>query len=173
MSLENDTLIALGHIGKPRGLSGELVIWPYQSDSRSFRAGLAVILQIEQKDFNTKIEFFRPAGKRLGVKFDKINSRDAAGEFVGGELLCRLEMLPEKKDGEFFIFDLVGLDIRDSDDKIVGKIKEIMNLPANDVMIVEYEDSELMIPLVKQVIEKISLEGGYVKVNNINNFVIS
>ena len=173
MTLDDDTLIALGQIARPRGLSGELVIWPYQPDSRSFRRGLPVILQTGDESLETKIEFVRPAGKRLGMKFEKIDDRDTAAHFAGGELKCRLAELPKRKKGEFFVFDLVGLDVKDDDGNVVGKVKEIMSLPANDAIVIEYEDADIMIPMIKNAIETISLDEGFVQIRDIKSYVIS
>ena len=47
-----------------------------------------------------------------------------------------------------------------------------MSLPANDVLIVEYEDTKILIPLIKEIIDDIDIEAKQVKVSRIKEFIL-
>ena len=69
--------------------------------------------------------------------------------------------LPE---GTNFIVDLIGLAVIDDENgKVLGKIIDVMNLPANDVYVVRGE-REYMIPAVSEFIAETNVDGGYVRI---------
>ena len=69
-------------------------------------------------------------------------------------------------DGEFFIADLVGIDVVDAQtEEVYGKLKEIINRGASDIYVIETKNGERMIPAVDEFIVKIDInEGVFVKV---------
>ncbi len=170
VSPDENTLIALGLIGKPRGLSGELVVRPYNANSRSFNPGLTVVIKTEKSSLNTKIEYAKRLGHRFGVKFHGIDSCDAAEKYRNGELLCRFGLLPKKTPGEYLIFELVGLNVVDNRGKVFGKIKDVLNMPANDVLVIETAQKEILVPFIEQVVDSISIEQRFVKIGKIGDF---
>ena len=65
------------------------------------------------------------------------------------------------KKGEFFISDLVGLDVIDADTgKVYGTLLETINRGASDIYVVKTDLGEKMIPAVKEFIERIDIERG-------------
>ena len=68
-------------------------------------------------------------------------------------------------DGEFFISDLIGIDVVDSQtDEVYGKLKEIINRGASDIYVVDTKNGERMIPAVDEFIVKIDINKGiYIK----------
>lgn len=171
MALNNDTLIALGLIQKPRGLSGELMVRPYQPDSKSFRPGLSVVIKTEKTSLHTKIEYVRKAGHRLGVKFESIDDRNAAEVYAGGELFCRFGLLPEKKPGEFYVFHLIGLKVVDSSGEVFGEVKDVLNLPANDILVLDTPNGEVMVPFINQIVNSVSIDEKVIVVDRIRDFL--
>ena len=64
-------------------------------------------------------------------------------------------------DGEYFISDLVGLDVIDADNGMVyGTLLETINRGASDIYVVKTADGEKMIPAVSEFIDRIDLEKG-------------
>ncbi len=68
--------------------------------------------------------------------------------------------------GEFFIRDLVGLDIIDADSgKVYGKLKETINRGASDIYVVDTPTGERMMPAVPEFVDRVDIESGiYVRV---------
>ena len=70
--------------------------------------------------------------------------------------------LPE---GAFFLADLYGLEARDADSgEILGKISDVLTLPANNVYVITGGPRELMVPAVPQFIAETNLNQGFVRV---------
>ncbi len=68
----------------------------------------------------------------------------------------------ELEEGTYFISDLIGLKVLCEDEEL-GKVKEILTLPGNDVYVVKGEH-EYMIPGVKEFIKEIDPEAGIIRV---------
>ena len=67
----------------------------------------------------------------------------------------------ELDDGEYFISDLVGLDVIDADNGTVyGKLKETINRGASDIYVVDTEAGERMIPVVDEFVDRVEIERG-------------
>ncbi len=171
MSPDDNTLIALGLIQRPRGLSGELAVKPYKNDSDSFRSGLPVVIKTASTSLNTTIEYVKPMSHRLSVKFEGINTREEAEVYRNGELFCEFCRLPGRKDNEYFVFELVGLKVIDDSGEVIGEVGDLLEFPANDVFVIKTETGEILVPVIKDVIDSISLKKGFVKVNNIKEIL--
>ena len=64
-------------------------------------------------------------------------------------------------DGEFFLADLIGLDVIDADSaKVYGKVKDIINRGSSDIYIVDTPNGERMIPAVDEFIKSVDLSKG-------------
>ena len=64
-------------------------------------------------------------------------------------------------DGEFFLADMIGLDVLDADNgRVYGKLVEIINRGASDIYVVNTENGERMIPAVDQFIISVDIEKG-------------
>lgn len=90
------------------------------------------------------------------------------GDRSAAEMLRRLwVMIPLDQavpldEGEYYIYQLIGLDVRTEDGESLGPISEVLETGANDVYVVESaEYGEVLIPVIEETILEIDLEGGY------------
>ena len=66
-------------------------------------------------------------------------------------------------DGEFFIADVIGLDVIDINTKIkYGTVSDIINRGASDIYVVKTENGEAMIPAVEEFIKEVDIENNTV-----------
>ena len=74
-------------------------------------------------------------------------------------LLVSRENAVKLKPGEYFICDLIGLQVSDEEGKLLGRLTEVIQTGANDVYVVKMEnEKEVLIPNIKECIIKVSLE---------------
>ena len=154
----NDTLIALGLIQKPRGLHGELLVKLHQAASPNLQTGLAVTINAANQTIQTKIQYVKMANIRCWIKFEGIDDRTQAERIAGGELLCRRDLLTKPAENEHFVFDLIGLAALDLEQKQVGTVRDVISMPANDVLEIETSRGNMLVPFVREFIKEIILE---------------
>ncbi len=67
----------------------------------------------------------------------------------------------ELEDGEFFIADIIGIDVIDSETgKVYGELREIINRGASDIYVVNTPSGERMIPAVDEFIVNVDVKKG-------------
>lgn len=87
------------------------------------------------------------------IKFNKFNSDVDVKLLLGKEIYVNEKSLVNLPEGFFFVHDLIGSKVIQAALEI-GIIKDVLQLPANDVYVVEKEGKEILIPAVKKFIEK-------------------
>jgi 16S rRNA processing protein RimM len=88
------------------------------------------------------------AGGRLVVRLDRPVSRGAALEVPR-------DALPEPEEGEYYVFQLVGLEVEEDGGGVLGTVTEVAPGVANDVLEL---DTGLALPLVEACVREVDLE---------------
>ena len=102
--------------------------------------------------------------KKLLIEFIEINSIDAAKGLNGFQIKIRRDLLPEKKEDDFYYNDLLGMKVYE-DKEYLGDILDIMETAAHDILvIITNEQNEILIPLVDNFVKKIDFESNSILV---------
>jgi len=148
--------ISVGRVTRTHGLKGELKFFPANRDEIVIKPGQ----RIQFRENKSKIESVRGVKSPFIVKFDGINSIEAAKNLAGQEVLVAredFELLPE---GEYYRFEIEGLKAYDSTGRYYGVVEEIVATGSNDVYVVRDEGKEWLIPMIDSVVKAIDLEQG-------------
>lgn len=147
-----------GQIVNTHGLKGYVKIQPWADDpadlldfDRFFIDGREY--EVEQASLQKSMVLLKLAG------VDTINE---AAKLRNKELLIAREDV-ELEEGVVFIADLIGLTVL-ADGVEIGKITEVLTPPGNDVYVVKGE-REYLIPAVKEFVEELNPEAGFVRVH--------
>lgn len=57
----------------------------------------------------------------------------------------------------FFIHDILGITVYQNN-KEIGKVVDVLSLPANDVFVIKDEGNEILFPVIKKYIERLDVE---------------
>ena len=93
------------------------------------------------------------------VKFKGIDNINDIEKYRGKSLLVdRKDAVPLKQD-EYFIADMVGIDVYTEDGEKFGVLKDVMETGANDVYIINsINHGEVLVPAIKQCILGVDIE---------------
>jgi 16S rRNA processing protein RimM len=95
----------------------------------------------------------------------RVTDRDEAMKLRGSEIAVQRSDLPPPAPGEYYWTDLIGLDVLDLEGASLGRVKELMETGANDVLVVQ-GDRERLIPFVKgPIVKEVDLEKGRIQVD--------
>ena len=86
-------------------------------------------------------------GKGLIAALEGITDRDAARGLIGADIGIYRSQLPKLPPGEYYWDDLKDMQVNNLQGKVLGRLKEILETGANDVLVVEGEGRHL-IPLI-------------------------
>ena len=142
--------IQVGKVGKPHGLEGAFVIEQASEDPERFAEGATLLVSGEP----ARIIESKRAGGRPVIRLDREAARGDAIEVDRNDL-------PEPEEGEYYAFQLVGLEVEESGGAKLGRVTEVSSGPANDVLEL---DTGLALPLVDACVQQVDLDAGRIVV---------
>lgn len=141
---------------KSHGLAGELKVTLDLYDPAALTPPFpATLVTSDDRQSACKVLSLRGAGRHRLIRLEGIDGRDSADALRGARLLVDRETFPQPEEGEYFLGDLVGYETVLETGESVGPIVEVWSLPANDVLKVDHNGKEALIPLIDQVIKSI------------------
>ena len=143
--------VVVGRVGKPHGIGGAFVVEHASDDAARFAVGAELVAG----DVPARVEESKRSGGRLVVKLDRHVER-------GTELRVPTTSLPPPEPDSFYVFQLVGLEVVEEGGRMLGKVRDVANYDANDVLEL---DSGTLLPLVEACVREIDLEGGRIVVS--------
>ena len=150
-------LLPTGQIVNTHGLRGHVKVMPWADDP-------ADLLDFDRFFLDGKEYAVQSSSLQKSMvllKLEGVDSIEDASRLRGKELCISRDDV-ELEDGVVFIADLIGASVL-ADGAEIGKITEVLTPPGNDVYVVEGKHSYL-IPAVKEFVEEINTDAGYVKV---------
>lgn len=151
--------LQVGVIASTHGVRGEVKVFPTTDDVRRFKKLKEVILEGKRENKNLEIEQVKFFKNMVILKFKGIDSINDVEKYKGCALLVTRENAVKLKPGEYFICDLIGLEVSDDQDNFLGTLTEVIQTGANDVYVVKMKNQkEVLIPNIKDCIIEISLE---------------
>lgn len=90
--------------------------------------------------------------------FEEVVDRDDAERLRACELFANAADLPELKEGEYLASDLVGCDVLTEEGQHLGKVIEVSSPGNHEVLSIETEEGEQLIPFVDAWVPEVDLE---------------
>lgn len=106
----------------------------------------------------------RRQGKGLVALLEGMTDRDAAAALVNCEIGIRHAQLPPLPQGEYYWWQLEGLEVWTLKGDCLGRVDHLMETGANDVIVVRGEQEHLL-PHIPQVVKKVDLQAGRMDVD--------
>lgn len=160
-----EDLLQVGAITQPHGIHGEVKVFPTTNDVKRFKKLKEVILDTgrEQKVLEIEgVKFFKQYAILKFKGYDNINDIE---KYKGKPLLVTRENAVKLGRDEYFIADLIGIEVYDEDGKYLGVLQKVIETGANDVYEVKFEDGrEVLFPAIRQCILDVDMENRKMKV---------
>jgi len=148
--------IPVGRVTRTHGLKGELKFFPADQDDLVVQKDQ----QIRLDETTFKIKSVRGVKSPFIVKFEGVDSIEAAQSLSGQEVLVAKEDFESLPEGEYYRFEIEGLKAFDDTGKYYGVIEEIIATGSNDVYVVRGDGKEWLVPMIDSVVQNIDLEEG-------------
>lgn len=167
-----DKLVLMGRIGAAHGIRGEVRIQSFTENPVQIAAYSP--LETNRSGLTIKIKSARPAKNVIVAKLDGINDRNAAEKLNGVELYIARDQLPAEDDeDDFYQTDLIGLEARLEDGKVLGKVLAVPNFGAEDLIEIGTDNSSsVLYAFTKAIVPKINIAEGYLIVVLPNEIIV-
>lgn len=152
----------MGRIAGPFGVQGWVKVFPYTEDVESLLDYPVWWLSKGESEWReVKVTECRLHGKLLAAALEQCTDRTAAVGLKGMQVAIPRSQLPKLsksgKDGYYWA-DLIGLEVVNLQGEALGKVTGLLETGANDVLQVQTEEKERLIPFVGAVIVKVELQ---------------
>lgn len=160
-------MIEIGKIVKPQGIKGELKV---VLDSDFSRLSSLKKVYISGKEFEVQSLSFRDA---LYLKLFGVENRNEAELLRGESVFADEESLLPLEEGEFYFKDLIGLKVVDQHGEEIGKIEDIEQYGAADIIVVRERNMLFSVPFLSSIFLKIEGEKAIVSRQEYDNLKIN
>ena len=105
------------------------------------------------------------SGKQIILRFQGLDSEASVKVLVGEDLTVPETAVPSLPEGEYFHYQIMGLQVLTEEGEILGRVTEILETGSNDVYVTTGDSGELLIPALDDVIREIRLSDGVMVVS--------
>ena len=161
--------IAIGKIGRPHGVRGEVRLFLYNPGTDLLEEGLVLHVLDAGRERELVLDEIRITPKHGLAKFEGVDGREEAEELTNLEVGLDRSLFPEPEDPEeFYLADVVGLPVfgrQSPDDELVeiGKVEGFLE-SVDDVLVVTGPrvEGRFFVPLRGHCVETVDIAGGRV-----------
>jgi 16S rRNA processing protein RimM len=140
-------LVAIGRVGRPHGLDGSFFVEGPSERPEAFLKGATVFVDGVPAEI---VVSKRGSQSRPVIRLDRRVER-------GATLAVPRDSLPQLDPDEYYAFQLVGLAVEEEGGRVLGRVADVLDYPANDVLEL---DSGLSLPLVEACVRQVDIERG-------------
>ena len=156
----------VGVITSTHGVRGEVKVFPTTDDVKRFKRLKEVILDTGKEDMVLEIEGVKFFKQFVILKFKDFDNINDVEKYRQKSLYVTRENAVRLRRDEYFIADLIGLDVEDEDGKEIGVLKDVMETGANDVYVINMTDGrELLLPAIKECVLNVDIENGKMQIH--------
>ncbi|MFC2047988.1 ribosome maturation factor RimM [Chloroflexota bacterium] len=160
--------ITIGKILAPWGIKGKLKVAIATDFPQRFAPSSKVY--INQQLISIESTEWRK-GKAI-IKISTIDSIENAEKLRGQPIEIHHSQLQPLPEGQYYHFQLIGLEVWTSQGELLGNVTEILTTPSNDNYVVSGAKGEILIPAIEDVIKSIDLDKGCLVIEPIDGLLI-
>lgn len=168
--MTKDECYRLGRITKPFGYKGQMVLF-LDVDCPDDYAGLDSAF-VETKN-GLVPHFFKIDninGNKAVATFEELTPEQAA-TLAGHDLYLPLDLLPKLTGNQFYFHEVKGFHVVDDEHGDIGTIHSIIEYPAQPLFQIMKNDTEILIPVIDQVIKKVDRESKTIFISAPNGLI--
>lgn len=156
----------LGHVTSTHGTSGEVVVH-LDVDNKDEYGGLESVFLERKKGQLVPyfIERFRFNKEKALVKFEDVETMEAAELLKNCRLYLPLDQLPKLEEGQFYFHQVIGYGITDIHMGQLGTVADFYDMDRQSVMSMTYLGKEVLIPLNDDIVLAADHQAKVMKVN--------
>jgi 16S rRNA processing protein RimM len=153
-------LILYGKITKAHGLSGGLKLLPFSRQGESLHSIERIFIETarDRQPAGFRLKDWRPDKGSAIIRLEGIDTIDEAEKLAGCNVYIHRSELPGLEEGEFYWFELIGLETYTENGRYVGKVESLIDRALQSVLVVKDGRKEVLIPLSEPIIKEINLK---------------
>ena len=144
--------LVVARIGRAHGVLGEATI-EVRTDQPEDRFYIGSVLATEPTTFGPlTITSVRDHNGTLLLGFKGVSDRNQVEELRDVLLLAEVDIEANSTEDDFHVQQLLQCQVSTQDGLDIGLVTDVINLPGQDVLAVDYNGREVLIPFVKAIV---------------------
>ncbi len=158
--------LQVGAITSTHGIRGEVKVFPTTDDPARFKKLKKVILDTGKEELELEIKSVKFFKQFVILGFRGIDNINDIEQYKKATLWVERKDAIPLEENEYYIADLIDLEVVTEEGESLGIISDVMQTGANDVYVVATPDEkELLIPAIKSCILKVDFEANKMTVH--------
>jgi len=155
MAAEINSYIAVGKVLGVFGHQGWLKVQVYSGNTSRFDKIKVIFFQTESGMSGKVLNAYEQRGPNLIIQLKGIDNPESAKLLKGQEIFLPDSEQLELPDDQYYIHDLIGLQVFDVEKGFVGEIVEVWSGGASDILVIRNGEDELLLPAVAEFVKEI------------------
>ncbi len=148
--------LRIGQIVRPHGVQGAVKLAPLTDDVNRFRGMREAYLEQHGQTTPVLLSVLSIRSDAVVVQMEGCHSPEDAERLRGAYLSVDRAHAVPLSENTYFVTDLIGCRLTDTDGVCYGKITDVLSTGANDVYVVD--DGKLMLPALKKLLANVDVE---------------
>jgi 16S rRNA processing protein RimM len=167
-----DETLLIGQIVAPFGVRGQVKMRAYTAHVDHLRRRIRTVLVGDDRREYPLAGVIEHKPGLLVLSLGGVSTREAAEDLRGSEVAIRESDAAPLEEGEYFIHQLYGLAVVDEQGAEIGRVREVLETGANEVLVVARPDGpEALIPMIHDVVQDLDIAAGRVVVRLIEGLL--
>ena len=151
--------VLIGKIVGVHGLKGTNKFKSYAESLAVFYPGQSILIRDNRnRETSVELDWIKSHTGTPLISFKGVTDRDRAEALIGAELFIPETELPELDEDTYYWFELIGIEVYNTQEDYLGRITSIFPTGSNDVYVVKNKTKEVLIPALESVVIDIDLE---------------
>jgi 16S rRNA processing protein RimM len=152
--LPPEGLLEMGRVAGSYGIRGWLKVAPSAGGAEALAAAKEWWIGADAY----RVEEAKVHGATVVAKLASLQTREQALALKASPVSVLRDSLPEPEEGHYYLADLVGLQVVNTEGEALGVVKRMFTNSAQDVMEVAAEGKMRLLPWVPAVVKKVDLQ---------------
>lgn len=154
-----EDLLQVGVITTTHGIRGEVKVYPTTDDAHRFDYQESVLLDTGKELCELEIQRVKYFKQFVILKFRDVDNINDIEPYKGKSLYVTRDFAVPLEENEYYIADLIDMDVFLEDGSLFGTLKDVMETGANDVYVIHTTDKkEVLVPAIKDCVKEVDVE---------------
>lgn len=153
-----EKMLQIGVITQTHGIRGEVKVFPTTDDPARYKKLKKVILDTGKEQLRLEVQGVKFFKQFVILKFKGIDNINEIERYRRCPLLVEREDAVPLEEDEYFIADMIGMEVQTEDGQPFGTLKDVMETGANDVYVIDSPaHGEVLVPAIKECIRSVDI----------------
>ncbi|MCK5388422.1 MAG: 16S rRNA processing protein RimM [Candidatus Izimaplasma sp.] len=149
-------LITIGKIVNTHGLNGALKVKSFTDfKEQRYNKGTPLYIAFEREFIPVTVVKYHTVKLLDIVTFKEFTHINEVEKYKGSDLVIDEELIHELPVDEFYFTEIIGMEVY-SEDLLIGKCSDIRDYPQGEVLVVQTNKRDILIPFRKEFIKEVN-----------------